>query len=147
MVTSLAICKCCQTALNGGDAVELAAAMAAAAEAAVSNNRDLQEARKFAEVVWARYSANLFTTSDSPHEQFVHLIHELGMDKLALKIADRLKVCLSILNNVVITTARMTLERSQCLPQGKKLLHACHFCCAACIVELSKCIVACTEIS
>ena len=121
--------------------------MAAAAEAAVINHRRRREARTFADAVWTRFSLGLLNATSSAHKQFVHLIHELGMDKLALRIADRLKVCLSILNNVVITTARMTLERSQCLPQGKKLLHACHFCCAACIVELSKCIVACTEIS
>lgn len=75
-------------------AVELAAAMAAAAEAAVSNPIALQEARTFAEAIWTRYSTKLFTPSDTPHRQFVHLIHELGMDKLALRIADKLKVCL-----------------------------------------------------
>ncbi|KAL3149695.1 hypothetical protein ABBQ38_013525 [Trebouxia sp. C0009 RCD-2024] len=72
-------------------AVELAAAMAAAAEAAVSNPIALQEARTFAEAIWTRYSTKLFTPSDTPHRQFVHLIHELGMDKLALRIADKLK--------------------------------------------------------
>ncbi|KAL3146515.1 hypothetical protein ABBQ32_000765 [Trebouxia sp. C0010 RCD-2024] len=77
--------------LTSVNAVELAAAMAAAAEAAVSDPRDLQQARTFAEAVWTRYSTNLFTPSESPHERFVHLIHELGMDKLALKIADKLK--------------------------------------------------------
>lgn len=85
------------TTSHGNDADELAAAMAAAAEAAVSDQRRLHRARAFAEAVWACYSKELLNGTGSPHKHFVHLIHELGMDELALKIADRLKVCQSML--------------------------------------------------
>ncbi|KAL3149683.1 hypothetical protein ABBQ38_013515 [Trebouxia sp. C0009 RCD-2024] len=77
--------------LTSVHADELAAAMAAAAEAAVPDQRGLREACTFAEAVWTRFSKALLNAKGGPHEQFVHLIHELGMDELALRIADKLK--------------------------------------------------------
>ena len=83
--------------------------MAAGAEAAISNQGRLQEARKFADAVWTRFSLGLLNAKGGPQKQFVHLIHELGMSELALKIADGLKVCLSTLN-LVFKTSRLRQE-------------------------------------
>ena len=67
--------------------------MAAAAEATLPEAGYLEAARRFATVIWERFSLTLLNAKERPHEQFVHLIHELEMDELALKIVDRLKVC------------------------------------------------------
>lgn len=67
--------------------------MAAAAEATVPNQAEMLEACTFADVVWSRFTWCLLNAKERPHEQFVHLIYELGMDRLALKIANKLKVC------------------------------------------------------
>lgn len=67
--------------------------MAAAAEATLPEEGYLEAARRFATVIWERFSLTLLNAKERPHEQFVHLIHELGMDELAMEIADRLKVC------------------------------------------------------
>ncbi|KAL3149674.1 hypothetical protein ABBQ38_013506 [Trebouxia sp. C0009 RCD-2024] len=77
--------------LTSVHADELAAAMAAAAEATVPNQYLVHQAHTFADAVWTRFSIQLLRTTGSPHKQFVHLIHELGMVELALKISDRLK--------------------------------------------------------
>ena len=79
------------------DADELASAMAAAAEDTLPHKGEVEAACRFATVVWDRFSLSLLNAKERPHEQFVHLIHELGMDRLAVQIADRLKVCHSIL--------------------------------------------------
>ena len=77
--------------------------MAAGAEAAISNQGRLQEARKFADAVWTRFSLGLLNAKGGPQKQFVHLIHELGMSELALKM------CLSTLN-LVFKTSRLRQE-------------------------------------
>ena len=67
--------------------------MAAVAEAKLPIQAMLLEARTFADVVWNGFTWTLLNVEERPHEQFAHLIHELGMDKLALKITKDLKVC------------------------------------------------------
>ena len=100
--------------MHGVDAAdELASAMAAAAEDTLPEEGYLEAARRFATVIWDRFSLNLLNATERQHEQFVHLIHELEMDELALKIADRLKVCHSV--SKVITAIR--------IKQGSKILH------------------------
>lgn len=87
------------------DADELASAMAAAAEDTLPHKGHVGNARRFADVIWDRFSLALLNANGKPHEQFVHLIHELEMDELALKIVDRLKVCPFRLSTTVITTS------------------------------------------
>ena len=88
------------------DADELASAMAAAAEATLPQAYRVKMASEFAAVVWDRFSLSLLDAQDRPHEQFVHLIHELGVHELAVKIADKLKVCLSNTQDQVSSQSR-----------------------------------------
>ena len=81
------------------DAGEMAVAMAAAAEAATPNGC-LEEALEAASVIWDRFSTQMLNASKYdgrslqpvPHYKFAHLVHQLGAKKLALQIADKLKV-------------------------------------------------------
>lgn len=81
------------------DVDELASAMAAAAEDTLPRKRHVEYACRFATVMWDRFSLTLLGAKERPHEQFVHLIHELEMDQLALKKADKLQVCPARINN------------------------------------------------
>lgn len=71
--------------------------MAAAAEDTLPEAGCVEDASKFAAVVWDRFSLSLLNAQYMPREQFVHLIHELGIAELAMKIAGNLKVCLPVL--------------------------------------------------
>ena len=59
--------------------------MAAAAEAALPDAAALQHAQQFATVMWERFSSSLLDRG-SPERRFAHLIHELGMKQLAVRI-------------------------------------------------------------
>ena len=96
------------------DADELASAMAAAAQDTPPVQGYLEVACRFATVIWDRFSLTLLDATERPHKQFVHLIHELGMDKLAMQIADRLKVCHS------------TSTSCHHHYQGNNKMHSCH---------------------
>ena len=73
--------------------------MAAAAEDTLPEAGQVEDASRFAAVVWDRFSLNLLNARHMPQEKFVHLIHELRAEEVAMKIADNLKVCLSVLKN------------------------------------------------